>query len=93
MACGAAPRPDGYIVLIDEKGPRIVADGLFLTNEIRLDAAEEYLYVVETIINHMLRFRVQPDGSLTDKEIFGPDNLEQEQLSMASPSMLRVTSG
>jgi gluconolactonase len=71
----AAPRPDGYIVLLDEKGPRIVADGLFLTNEIRLDATEEYLYVVETIMNHMLRFRVQPDGSLTDKEIFGPDNL------------------
>ena len=71
----AAPRPDGYIVLLDEKGPRIVADGLFLTNEVRLDAAEEYLYVVETIINHMLRFRVQADGSLTDKEIFGPNNL------------------
>src|ERR1700693_1394283 len=71
----AAPRPDGYIVLLDEKGSRIVADGLFLTNEIRLDATEEYLYVVETIMNHMLRFRVQPDGSLTDKEIFGPDNL------------------
>lgn len=71
----ASPRPDGYIVLVDEKGPRIVADGLFLTNEIRLDAAEEYLYVVETIMNHILRFRVQPDGSLTDKEIFGPNNL------------------
>jgi gluconolactonase len=71
----AAPRPDGYIVLLDEKGPRIVADGLFLTNEIRLDAREEYLYVVETIMNHLLRFRIQPDGSLTGKEIFGPNNL------------------
>jgi gluconolactonase len=71
----AAPRPDGYIVLLDEKGPRIVADGLFLTNEIRLDAREEYLYVVETIMNHLLRFRIQPDGSLTGKEIFGPSNL------------------
>ncbi|HYB02038.1 MAG TPA: SMP-30/gluconolactonase/LRE family protein [Ktedonobacteraceae bacterium] len=71
----ASPRPDGYIVLVDEKGPRIVADGLYLTNEIRLDAAEEYLYVVETMMNHILRFRVQPDGSLTDKEIFGPENL------------------
>ncbi|MBV9230025.1 MAG: SMP-30/gluconolactonase/LRE family protein [Chloroflexi bacterium] len=71
----AAPRPDGYIVLIDEKGPHIVADGLYLTNEIRLDAREEYLYVAETIMNHMLRFRVQPNGSLTDKEIFGPGNL------------------
>jgi gluconolactonase len=71
----AAPRPDGYIVLLDEKGPRIVADGLFLTNEIRLDAQEEYLYVVETNMNHLLRFRIQPDGSLTGKEIFGPNNL------------------
>jgi gluconolactonase len=71
----AAPRPDGYIVLLDEKGPRIVADGLFLTNEIRLDVREEYLYVVETNMNHMLRFRIQPDGSLTGKEIFGPNNL------------------
>jgi len=71
----AKSRPDGYIVLIDEKEPRIVADGIYLTNEVRLDAREEYLYAVETIMNHMIRFRVQPDGSLTDKEVFGPNNL------------------
>jgi gluconolactonase len=33
----AHPRPDGYIVLLDEKGPRIVRDDIFFTNEIRLD--------------------------------------------------------
>jgi gluconolactonase len=71
----AAQRTDGYIVLLDEKGPRIVADGISVTNEIRLDAQEEYLYAVETTRNHLLRFRVQPDGSLTDREIFGADNL------------------
>ena len=71
----AAPRPDGYIVLLDEKGPRIVADGIYEPNEIRLDAREEYLYVAETMKNRMLRFHVQPDGSLTGKEVFGPDNL------------------
>ena len=27
----AQPRLDGYIVLLDEKGPRIVADGLFIS--------------------------------------------------------------
>lgn len=74
-AAAAVPRPDGYIILLDEKGPRIVADGIYETNEIRLDAREEYLYVAETMKNRMLRFRVQPDGSLTGKEIFGPDNL------------------
>ncbi len=71
----ASPRPDGYIALLDEKGPRIVRDDIFFTNEIRLDAREEYLYVAETMKNHMLRFRVQPDGSLTDKEVFGPPSL------------------
>ncbi len=71
----AQPRPDGYIVLIDEKGSRIVQDGIYFTNEIRLDAKEEYLYVAETMKNHVVRFRVHPDGSLSDKEVVGPDNL------------------
>lgn len=71
----AHPRPDGYIVLVDEKGARIVRDDIYFTNEIRLDAREEYLYVAETMKSRMLRFRVQPDGSLTDKEIVGPDGL------------------
>ncbi|HEY7348180.1 MAG TPA: SMP-30/gluconolactonase/LRE family protein [Ktedonobacterales bacterium] len=71
----ASPRPDGYIALLDEKGPRIVRDDIFFTNEIRLDASEAYLYVAETMKNHIIRFRVQPDGSLTDKEIVGPPSL------------------
>ena len=40
----ARPRPDGYIILMDEKGPRIVADGILFTNEARLDPSEQYLY-------------------------------------------------
>ena len=71
----AKPRPDGYIVLLDEKGARIVMDGIYFTNEIRLDAREEYLYVAETMRSRVLRFRVQPDGSLTNKEVVGPDGL------------------
>ena len=50
-------------------------DGIYFTNEIRLDAKEEYLYVAETTRNHIVRFRVQSNGSLGDKEVFGPDNL------------------
>lgn len=71
----AHPRPDGYIVLVDERGARIVGDGIRFTNEIRLDAQEEFLYVAETMGQHILRFRVHPDGSLGDKEIFGPSSL------------------
>ena len=65
---------DGYVALVDEKGIRIVADGFHFTNEIRLDAKEEWLYIVETSGRHISRMRVQPDGSLTDREIYGPSN-------------------
>jgi gluconolactonase len=66
---------DGYIVLIDENGPRIVADNFKFTNEIRLDANEEWLYVAETCGKRVTRLRVQADGSLTDRETYGPPNL------------------
>jgi gluconolactonase len=66
---------DGAIILIDEKGPRVVADGFRFTNEIRLDAAEEWLYVAETTGKRVTRLRVHDDGSLTDREIYGPSNL------------------
>lgn len=66
---------DGYIFLLDEHGPRIVADGFRFTNEIRLDAGEEWLYVAETTGKRVTRLRVQPDGSLTDREVYGPSSL------------------
>ena len=71
----ASPRPDGYIILMDEKGARVVADGILFTNEVRLDPNEEYLYAAETMAARVLRFKVHPDGTLSDREIFGPDGL------------------
>jgi gluconolactonase len=66
---------DGYIALADQRGLRIVADGFRFTNEIRLDAKEEYLYIVETCGQCISRMRVLPDGSLTKREIYGPSKL------------------
>ena len=65
---------DGYIALIDETGARILADGLCGTNELRFDAAEEWLYVAETTARHVTRFRVEGDR-LVDREIYGPSDL------------------
>lgn len=65
---------DGFIALADERGLRIVADGLHFTNEVRLDAKEEYLYAVETCGRRITRFRVGEDGSLSGREIFGPSD-------------------
>ena len=66
---------DGYIALADEKGLRIVTDGLSFTNEIRLDAKEEYLYIVETTGQRISRMKVAPDGSLSNREVYGPTKL------------------
>lgn len=66
---------DGYIALIDEHGVRIVADGFEGTNEVRMDADEQWLYVVESNARRISRLRVGDDGSLTDREVFGPSRL------------------
>ena len=67
---------DGYIALIDERGVRIVAEGFEGTNEVRFDAAEEWLYVVESNARRISRLRVGRDGSLTEREVYGPSALE-----------------
>ncbi|MCY6382665.1 SMP-30/gluconolactonase/LRE family protein [Hoeflea prorocentri] len=65
---------DGFIALADEQGLRIVADGFAFTNEIRLDANEEWLYVAETTARRITRLRVGDDGSLSRRETFGPSD-------------------
>jgi sugar lactone lactonase YvrE len=67
--------PDGYVGLIDERGIRIVADGFVGTNEIRFDAEEEWLYVVESNARRISRLRAREDGSLHGREIYGPSDL------------------
>ena len=61
---------DGFIVLVDRRGARIVADGLGYTNEAILDARREWLYVNETFARITSRFPVRDDGSLGPREIF-----------------------
>ncbi|MBU2646666.1 SMP-30/gluconolactonase/LRE family protein [bacterium] len=63
---------DGFVALVDKGTIRIVAEGFHFTNEIRLDEKEEWLYVVETCGKHISRLRVHDDGSLSDREIYGP---------------------
>jgi gluconolactonase len=67
---------DGYVALIDERGIRIAADGFVGTNEIRLDAKEEWLYVVESNARRISRLRLHGDGRLTDREVYGPSQLK-----------------
>jgi sugar lactone lactonase YvrE len=61
---------DGYIVLSDTKGARIVADGLGFANEVRVDPKGEWLYVNETYARRLSRFRISANGNLSDRETF-----------------------
>jgi sugar lactone lactonase YvrE len=60
---------DGFVVLIDERGARIVADGLHYTNECRPDPSGEWLYVVETFGRRLTRFPIAQGGRLKSPEI------------------------
>ncbi|WBU59921.1 SMP-30/gluconolactonase/LRE family protein [Paracoccus albus] len=65
---------DGYVAVMDENGIRIVADGFRFTNEIRFDATEEWLYVVETTGRRISRLRIDDAGQATHREVFGPED-------------------
>ena len=67
----AAWRPDvadGFVVLVDRRGARIVADGLHYTNEVRPDPTGTWLYVVETFGRRLTRFRIEASGDLSARE-------------------------
>jgi sugar lactone lactonase YvrE len=70
---------DGYIAVLDERGLRVVADGFYFTNEIRLDASEQWLYIVETTGPYVSRMRLEEQAAggvrLVEREIFGPGRL------------------
>ncbi len=75
-------RADGFIVLADRRGARIVAEGLAFTNECKVDPSGAWLYVNETYGHRTSRFRLQR-GGLSPRETFAefgrgvfPDGLD-----------------
>lgn len=60
---------DGFIVLVDTKGARIVADGLGYTNEAMISPDGRFLYVNETFSRRLSRFVLRDEGSLGHKEV------------------------
>ena len=69
------PTPDGFLALVDGNQARIVLDGLCFTNEIRIDAAGQWMYIVETAHARILRARLDADGLPGTPEVFGPARL------------------
>jgi sugar lactone lactonase YvrE len=59
---------DGFIVLCDARGARIVAEGLGYTNEALPSPDGRYLYVNETFARRLTRFRIAAGGALEGRE-------------------------
>jgi len=79
--------PDG-VVYRAAKGTREVtpvATGLGFPNGIVFSADARYLYVAESAFNRVLKFNVEPDGSLSEKTVFAdmpggdPDGMNFDQ--------------
>ena len=59
---------DGFIILLDDRGARIVLDDCGYTNEPIVDPSGEWLYVNETMGRRTRRHRIRADGSLGPRE-------------------------
>jgi sugar lactone lactonase YvrE len=56
----------GYVALVDQGRPRIVADGVNWTNEVRVSPDGRYLYVNETFSCRTTRFDIAANGDLSN---------------------------
>ena len=61
---------DGFIVMADERGVRMAADGLGYTNECLLHPDGRRLFVNETFSKRVSYFEVADDGTLSSKRVF-----------------------
>jgi len=96
---------NGYIVLVDAGGARIVAEGIGYTNEAIVDPSGDWLVVNETFARRTSRHAIAGDGSLGPRETlteYGagtyPDGLAFDEegalwvTSVVSNRLIRVTS-
>lgn len=94
---------DGFVVLVDHRGARIVADGLGYANECAVDPSGQWLCVNETFARRLSRFPILPDGRLGARQVvteFGagdfPDGLVHDAVgnlwvtSIVSNRLIRV---
>ncbi len=81
------------------KAPAVeVAGNIYFANGIALNKAEEYLYVAETMMDRVLRYKIKVESSsLAEREVYqnvtSPDNLafdKDDNLWIASPISNRV---
>ena len=94
---------DGFIILLDKLGARVVADGLGYANEVLITPDGLWLYVNETFSRSLTRYRITKNNDLVDRTVitrFGvgtfPDGLAMDVtgaiwvVSIVSNRIIRV---
>jgi SMP-30/Gluconolactonase/LRE-like region len=94
---------DGFIIVVDERGARVVADALGYTNELLVTPDGCWLYVNETFARCLTRYRITPNNELVERTVitrFGsgtfPDGLAMDEtgalwvVSIVSNRLIRV---
>ena len=97
---------DGFIMLVDRGGARIVADGLGYTNECLVSPDGGTLYVNETFGRRLTAYSIHADGTLTGRRTVAtfqagtfPDGLTLDEegafwvTSIVSNRVIRVIDG
>jgi sugar lactone lactonase YvrE len=59
----------GFVICADERGARLVADGLGFANECLVDPTGGWLYVNETYVKRLSRYPLLASGDLGSKEV------------------------
>ncbi|MBT4353264.1 MAG: gluconolactonase [Rhodospirillaceae bacterium] len=61
---------DGFVILVDGRGSRIVADDIGFANETKLDPSGRWLYVNETMGRSICRYPINDKGNLGLRETY-----------------------
>lgn len=85
---------DGFVVLIDDKGARIVADDIGYTNEVYVTPDGKTLYVNATFARETLRYEITDDNQLINKQVVAQYGLGiyPDGLTMDTEGYLWITS-
>jgi sugar lactone lactonase YvrE len=68
-----APAGDGFLFCIRDGRSEVVAEDLWFANGVAVDAGGRFVYVAESSAFRVMRFPIRPDGSLGEREHYGPD--------------------
>jgi gluconolactonase len=86
--------PDGKIFRISSTGQcEMFADGLYQTNGLAMRRDDPALYVIQTLLNNVLRLEIKPDGKLGKVSVYARylDSVPDGMAFMENGDLLVVT--